>query len=158
MVKGNASGVIDEIIATLKHLRSKPPYKHHNDGFARFGFDYRYAYFMDADGKYYRLEFSVGINADNKEAYNIGKIREAAVPSQRLKGPKGTTTSTKRIPRPEADVKGKFAKDKNDIKASLDTEYLQLAQNPKQNEERLRDMVDEAAINAGHNKCRCNRL
>lgn len=37
----------------------------------------------------------------------------------------------------------------NDIKASLDTEYLKLAENPKQNDAKLREMVYDAALDAG---------
>lgn len=108
MVKGNASGVIDEIISVSKYLRSKPPMKTHSDGFARYGFDYRKAYFMDLDGKYYELQLSVGINEEGREAYNIGQIKQVAVPSKRLKGPKGTTTSNDNVPQKSDSVNTQF--------------------------------------------------
>ncbi len=80
-VKGNAAGVIDEIIQISKEVDSAPPYKEHKNGFAKYGFDYRIAYFMDVDGKYYKLKLSVGINADGKEAYDIENINRTTFPS-----------------------------------------------------------------------------
>ena len=88
LVKGNASGVIDEIIQTSQYKQSKPPYKKHRKGFAKNGFDYRTAYFRDLDGKYYRLRLSVGLNSDGKEAYNIGEIKEIPFPDKSVNGSK----------------------------------------------------------------------
>ncbi len=101
--------LVHEIVSISKLQNSKPPKKQHSDGFAKYGFDYRTAYFMDLDGKYYKLTLSIGINEDGREAYNIGKIEEADIPSQWLKGPKGITTSKKRVPQNEPSVKKKFS-------------------------------------------------
>ena len=80
LVKGNAAGVIDEVVEVSKSVDSSPPYKEHSDDFAKYGFDYRRAYFMDLDGKYYELTLSVGINEEGKEAYNIGYIKRTTFP------------------------------------------------------------------------------
>lgn len=80
LVKGNASGVINEIIGVSKSIKSAPSYKEHSNDFAKYGFDYRRAYFMDIDGKYYELTLSVGINQEGKEAYNIGYIKRKPFP------------------------------------------------------------------------------
>ncbi|MBQ7076046.1 MAG: hypothetical protein IJM94_04515, partial [Clostridia bacterium] len=86
LVKGNASGVIDEVVQTSKFDDYTESKKEHSDGFASEGFDYRTAYFRDLDGKYYRLTLSVGINADGKEAYNIGIIKEIPFPDKTVVG------------------------------------------------------------------------
>ena len=88
LVKGNASGVIDEIIQTSQYKQSKPSFKEHRNGFAENGFNYRSAYFRDLDGKYYKLRLSVGLNSDGKEAYNIGKIEEIPFPDKSVSGSK----------------------------------------------------------------------
>jgi len=99
LVKGNASGVIDEIVQVSSYKNSKPPFKIHRNGFAKKGFDYRRAFFEDLDGSYYRLSISVGINEDGKEVYNIGNIdKEDHIPRKRLKGLNmGNRSSNNRI-------------------------------------------------------------
>lgn len=99
LVKGNASGVIDEVASVSKFSNSKSAGKAHSNGFGKDGFDYRTAYFRDLDGGYYKLTLSVGKNADGKEIYNIGNIKKVPFPmrklsTQKLKGSgKGTTDS-----------------------------------------------------------------
>lgn len=99
MVKGNASGVIDEVASVSKFSNSKAAKKVHSGDFGKSGFDYRTAYFRDLDGGYYKLTLSVGKNADGKEIYNIGSIKKSTFPGRKLsvlelKGSgKGTTDS-----------------------------------------------------------------
>ncbi len=99
MVKGNASGVIDEVASVSKFSNSKAAKKVHSGDFGKSGFDYRTAYFRDLDGEYYKLTLSVGKNADGKEIYNIGSIKKSTFPGRKLsvlelKGSgKGTTDS-----------------------------------------------------------------
>ena len=79
--------------------------KAHSDGFARYGFDYRVAYFSDVDRKYYRLKISVGINEDGKEAYNIGDIKNIGkTPSNRFKDQKGASPTSSNIPQNDTSV------------------------------------------------------
>ena len=99
LVKGNASGVIDEVASVSKFSNSRSAGKAHSNGFGKDGFDYRTAYFRDLDGGYYKLTLSVGKNADGKEIYNIGNIKKVPFPmrklsTQKLKGSgKGITDS-----------------------------------------------------------------
>ena len=51
-----------------------------NHKFATDGFNYRTAYFMDGDGKYYRITLSVGKNGEINTVYNVGKIKETERP------------------------------------------------------------------------------
>ena len=52
--------------------------KHGKD--ASGGWNYRKAYFMDFDGKYYLCTISVEIGADGNAVYNIGKMKERSFP------------------------------------------------------------------------------
>ncbi|MEG0785424.1 MAG: hypothetical protein RR389_08380, partial [Christensenella sp.] len=51
-----------------------PDYKNHQ--FAKDGFNYRVAYFEDADGQYYRATISVGKNGEINTIYNVGKMKK----------------------------------------------------------------------------------
>ena len=93
LVKGNAAGVIGEIIQTSQYKKTKPSMKEHTNGFASGGFDYRTEYFRDLDGKYYQLKLSIGINTDGKEAYNIGEIKEIPFPDKSVSGSKAVAGS-----------------------------------------------------------------
>lgn len=53
--------------------------------FAGKGFDYRRAYFMDFDGKYYSFQISVGNDGVVNTIYNVNEIKEAELPNT-LKG------------------------------------------------------------------------
>ena len=88
LVKGNAAGVIDEIVQVSKFVNKKDSKKEHSNNFGSKGFEYRSAYFRDLDGKYYRLKLSIGINENGKEAYNIGEIKEIPFPGKSVNGSK----------------------------------------------------------------------
>ncbi len=122
LVKGNAAGVIDEIVAVSKSVDSSPPYKEHSKGFAKYGFDYRTAYFMDINGKYYKIKLSVGINADGKEAYDFENIERMTFPSPGSKAHAETATgkssSTPRVTQNETGVK-----QKNSVSGTRLSEY-----------------------------------
>lgn len=109
LVKGNAAGVIDEVVEVSKSIDSRPPYKEHSEDFAKYGFDYRRAYFMDLDGKYYELTLSVGINKEGKEAYNIGHIKRMTFPvtGSKARGsrPYGKSSSKDNVPQNVPTVK-----------------------------------------------------
>lgn len=74
-IKLRAETHIDELSKVSKRGKKVvPDRKNHN--FARDGFNYRTAYFMDSDGSYYRLTLSVGKNGRINTVYNVGKIKE----------------------------------------------------------------------------------
>ncbi len=90
-VKLRAESHIDEISQVSKRgNETVPDKKNHN--FAKDGFNYRTAYFMDFDGKYYRLTISVGKNGVINTVYNVGKIKEEGKYS--LRGSKPVTEKT----------------------------------------------------------------
>lgn len=47
---------------------------------AKDGWNYRTAYFMDFDGKYYRTRISVALGKDGSIVYNIGEMQERSTP------------------------------------------------------------------------------
>lgn len=74
-VKLRAESHIDEISQVSRRgNKDVPDTKRHS--FAKDGFNYRSAYFLDNDGKYYRLTLSVGKNGVINTVYNVGKIKE----------------------------------------------------------------------------------
>ncbi len=78
-VKLRAETHIDELVQVSRKGKTVvPDYKNHQ--FAKDGFNYRTAYFLDEDGSYYRLTISVGINGTVNTVYNVGKIKEDRIP------------------------------------------------------------------------------
>ena len=72
--KLRAEAHVDELAQVSKRGKSNvADYKKHS--FAKDGFNYRTAYFEDADGQLYRITMSVGINGDIKTIYNVGKMK-----------------------------------------------------------------------------------
>lgn len=80
--KGRAATHIDELIqvARFREYKSDLFQKHEND-IGEDGFNYYEANFMDFDGRYYRIRFSAGINANEETVYSIGQIRERRSPA-----------------------------------------------------------------------------
>ncbi len=83
---------IDELAQAS--TRGKPPLTpdRKNHPFARDGFDYRTAFFMDNDGQYYRITMSVGVNGEINTVYNVGKLKEAKHPDVAQRPARVTTT------------------------------------------------------------------
>lgn len=69
------AGHIDELteVSKQKNKNIVPDRKNHL--FAKDGFNYRRAYFEDADGNYYELTLSVGKNGEVNTVYNINQIK-----------------------------------------------------------------------------------
>lgn len=96
-VKLRAESHIDELSQVSRRgKKTVPDYKRHS--FAKDGFNYRTAFFMDADGKYYRLTLSVGKNGVINTVYNVGKIKEEGEYSLRGSKPVTDNSVTMRSP------------------------------------------------------------
>ena len=91
-VKLRAETHIDELSQVSKRGKKIVP-DSKNHSFAKDGFNYRTAYFLDNDGQYYRVTMSVGINGEINTVYNVGKIKEAIFPFSGSKAEGGNTTS-----------------------------------------------------------------
>lgn len=85
--KLNAEAHVDELIQVsgdkYKGRPNVPDYNGVHGEFARDGWRYRQAYFMDHDGKYYDLTLSVAHGRDGKVAYNIANIKKRSFPNFR---------------------------------------------------------------------------
>ena len=100
-IKARVEAHIDEISETSVQSETKADSKEHS--FAKDGFTYRRAYFKDFDGKYYEIKLSIGHNGTTATVYNVGKIKESAVPSANILAivgsqPIGTTLKKSNIP------------------------------------------------------------
>lgn len=115
--KLNAEAHIDELVQVSEDkYKGKPNMPDENNlhgEFAKDGWRYRQAYFMDHDGKYYDLTLSVAYGRDGKIAYNIANIKERSLPQVRgSSNPKtgaqgGKASLDARVSQPTGEVKGK---------------------------------------------------
>lgn len=115
--KLNAEAHIDELVQVSEDRRKGRPNepddnKIHGD-FAKDGWRYRQAYFMDHDGKYYDLTISVAYGHDGKVAYNVAKMRERSSPTfpgssnPKTGAQSGKASLNARVSQPAGEVKGK---------------------------------------------------
>ena len=115
--KLNAEAHIDELVQVSEDRRKGRPNepddnKIHGD-FAKDGWRYRQAYFMDHDGKYYDLTISVAYGRDGKVAYNVAKMRERSSPTfpgssnPKTGAQSGKASLDARVSQPAGEVKGK---------------------------------------------------
>lgn len=117
--KVNAGAHIDELAqASIRGKKTVEDAagKHGED--ASGGWNYRKAYFMDFDGKYYLCTISVEIGADGNAVYNIGEMKERSFPDvqKALRGSSanggaqvGTTSSEDIIRNSAENSKRKFS-------------------------------------------------
>lgn len=103
LAKLRAESHIDELAQiSTRGKNVTPDYKKHS--FAKDGFNYRTAYFEDADGKYYKITMSVGIDGKINTIYNIGRMQIKEKFPLRAQGPNGNAaienfSNTHSIPR-----------------------------------------------------------
>ena len=109
-IKLRAESHIDELAAVSKG-KGKTVIDTKGHIFAKDGFEYRIAYFLDFDGQYYELTLSVGKKGRIRSVYNVGKITEAEMPTIGLKDPtrskteKTSTASGEKVPYSKHTVK-----------------------------------------------------
>lgn len=125
--KANAAAHIDELaqVSTRGKKNVSDAESRHGD-MASEGWNYRTAYFMDFDGKYYRVTISVAHGADGKMIYNIGQMKEEASPkvkgssAETGNGPRGFASSENSIRNGGENVKQKNSEvvDEADRKAA----------------------------------------
>ena len=114
--KANAAAHIDELaqVSTRGRNTVSDAESRHGD-MAAEGWNYRRAYFMDFDGRYYRVTISVAQGPDGKMIYNIGQIKEEASPkvkgssAETGNGPRGFASSEGSIRQNGENVNGKFS-------------------------------------------------
>lgn len=115
--KLNAEAHIDELVQVSEDKRRGKPNtpdenKIHGE-FAKDGWRYRGAYFMDHDGEYYEVTISVAHGSSGKVVYNIAEIKKRSFPqsngsSNPKTGAQGRKASLDaRVSQPAGEVKGK---------------------------------------------------
>ena len=88
--KANAASHIDELIkVSVRGGETVLDEAGRHGDMAKDGWNYRTAYFMDFDGKYYRTRISVALGKDGSIVYNIGKMQERSTP--RIAGSSGNS-------------------------------------------------------------------
>lgn len=79
--KANAAAHIDELIKVSERGgKTILDFGGRHGDMAKDGWNYRTAYFMDFDGKYYRTRISVALGKDGSIVYNIGEMQERSTP------------------------------------------------------------------------------
>ena len=86
---------IDELAKVSKRFGNPVPDKNNKHGdFANKGWQYRTAYFMDNNGKYYQMRISTALNDDGNIVYNIGEIKERSNPVYGSSSKRGALNGT----------------------------------------------------------------
>ena len=129
--KLNAEAHIDELVQVSEDKRRGKPNtpdenKIHGE-FAKDGWRYRGAYFMDHDGEYYEVTISVAHGSSGKVVYNIAEIKKRSFPqsngsSSPKTGAQGRKASLDaRVSQPAGEVKGKSSMRERDDAADVKT-------------------------------------
>ncbi len=80
--KVSAGAHIDELAqVSTRGNKIVPDVDNRHGEMAKDGWNYRTAYFLDFDGKYYRCRISVAISSDGNAVYNIGAMEERSFPT-----------------------------------------------------------------------------
>ena len=79
--KANAAAHIDELVkVSARGGKTVLDFGGRHGDMAKDGWNYRTAYFMDFDGKYYRTRISVALGKAGSIVYNIGEMQERSTP------------------------------------------------------------------------------
>ena len=84
LVKLHAEAHIDELAEVSRKSKRALQEDRKNHSFSKDGFEYRTVYFQDFDGKYYKITLSIGHNGTVATVYNVGQIKEDALPSAKI--------------------------------------------------------------------------
>lgn len=128
--KANAAAHIDELVEVSSKGKKTIIDKDARHGdMASGGWNYRTAYFMDFDGKYYKTTISVAEGSGGSIVYSVGHMKEEAFPkikgsyAEKGNGPRGNT-STNSIRQSNDNSQEKSSDNKNPT-ADPDIRYQQ---------------------------------
>ena len=112
--KANAAAHIDELIKVSERVgKTVLDFGGRHGDMAKDGWNYRTAYFMDFDGKYYRTRISAALGKDGSIVYNIGEMQKRSTPqingSSGNSGAQRGNASANSIPTEGGNVKPKFS-------------------------------------------------
>lgn len=153
--KANAAAHIDELIkVSVRGGKTVLDFGGRHGDMAKNGWDYRTAFFMDFDGKYYRTQISVALGKDGSIVYNIGKMQERSTPqidgSSGNSGAQRGNASVNSIPTDGENVNRKFQlRSTADIEQEmrdLKKERTALASRNRALEQRVQELKGEMRI------------
>lgn len=129
--KANAAAHIDELIkVSVRGGKTVLDFGGRHGDMAKNGWNYRTAYFMDFNEKYYRTRISVALGEEGSIVYNIGDMQERSIPqingSSGNSGAQRGNASTDSISTSSRKVNGKFS-----LKAYSDAEKKQHVKDAK---------------------------
>ena len=118
--KANAAAHIDELIkVSARGGKTVLDFGGRHGDMAKDGWNYRTAYFMDFDGKYYRTRISVALGKDGSLVYNIGEMQERSTPQ--INGSSGNSGAQwGNAPANSISTDGKNVKPKFSLKAPVE--------------------------------------
>lgn len=122
--KANAAAHIDELVeVSTRGEKTSADENNRHGSMAEKGWNYRTAYFMDFDGKYYKTTISVAVGSDGSMVYNVGKMQERSIPqisgsSGKTGALRGNASSANSIRQPAGNSQEKFSMrdDAEDVK------------------------------------------
>ena len=143
--KVSAGAHIDELVqVSTRGSKNVPDIDNRHGKMASGGWNYRTAYFLDFDGKYYRCRISIAIGSDGKAVYNIGAMEERSFPTAQ-KALNGSSANSGALGREASseNVNKKFSRE-----PVSDSAYMEAVE--RGDTESAQRMVDEAAKKAGY--------
>ena len=129
-VKGNAAVHIDELIqvARFREYKEDVDGKHKND-VGEDGFNYFDAYFMNADGQYYLIPLSAGINENDETAYSVGNPKRRRFPNRA--GSSSKTEALKNGGKPSVNNDSTNQPNRQEVKTAIQIAYGKAVQEKK---------------------------
>lgn len=141
--KANAAAHIDELVETsTRNGKVKEDYNGRHGEMASGGWIYRNAYFMDFDGKYYKVTVSTAKGNGGIVIYNIGQMKEEALPKI-----KGSYAGNGNDPRGNASMDSIRYSGGNSQEKSGESALYQQRDNTRTERDILTDATDGDAAN-----------
>ena len=133
--KVSAGAHIDELVqVSTRGPKNVPDIDNRHGKMASGGWNYRTAYFLDFDGKYYRCRISIAIGSDGKAVYNnIGAMEERSFPTAQ-KALNGSSANSGALGR-EASSENSIRNTSENVNKQFSREPERLNELRRQNEE-----------------------
>ena len=138
--KANAAAHIDELVEVSSKGKKTVIDKDARHGdMASGGWNYRTAYFMDFDGKYYKTTISVAEGAGGSIVYNVGKMQERSTPQ--FGGSSGKTGA----------LRGNASDERSSTRRTLHADDTQSARGGESNAQPSVDSIRQSNDNSQEN-------
>ncbi len=135
--KANAAAHIDELVEVSAKGKKTVIDKNARHGdMASNGWNYRTAYFMDFDGKYYKTTISVAEGAGGSIVYNVGQMQERSTPQ--IDGSSGKTGA----------LRGNASTERSSTRRTLHADVNQTAKGGEANAQPSIDSIRQTAADS----------